>query len=131
QQQSGCAMPLPRAPLPVLLRPTRIRLGRTGVRDSAELSRKRRRSCRKFPGPGCLSPLPRSRLHPYAMQRVPAELSIRAESHGKQLRKIGRPVQADFLATNTGDRKSTRLNSSHRTISYAVFCLKKKKKKNK
>src|SRR5437667_9111778 len=37
---------------------------------------------------------------------------------------------------NTGrsagrDRKSTRLNSSHITISYAVFCLKKKKKKNK
>src|SRR5437762_8006339 len=28
------------------------------------------------------------------------------------------------------DRKSTRLNSSHRCISYAVFCLKKKKKKN-
>src|SRR5207248_9165312 len=28
------------------------------------------------------------------------------------------------------DRKSTRLNSSHRTISYAVFCLKKKKSKN-
>ena len=27
-----------------------------------------------------------------------------------------------------GDRKSTRLNSSHITISYAVFCLKKKKK---
>src|SRR5437867_7967151 len=31
---------------------------------------------------------------------------------------------------SNGDRKSTRLNSSHRTISYAVFCLKKKKKKN-
>src|SRR5947208_12925013 len=30
-----------------------------------------------------------------------------------------------------GDRKSTRLNSSHQIISYAVFCLKKKKKKNK
>src|SRR5438067_12084458 len=29
------------------------------------------------------------------------------------------------------DRKSTRLNSSHVSISYAVFCLKKKKKKNK
>src|SRR5437762_9686697 len=29
------------------------------------------------------------------------------------------------------DRKSTRLNSSHRCISYAVFCLKKKKKHNK
>src|SRR5258708_31244393 len=33
----------------------------------------------------------------------------------------------DILA---GDRKSTRLNSSHQIISYAVFCLKKKKKKN-
>src|SRR5439155_23344383 len=31
----------------------------------------------------------------------------------------------------TGDRKSTRLNSSHVAISYAVFCLKKKKKKKK
>src|SRR2546426_7148784 len=30
-----------------------------------------------------------------------------------------------------GDRKSTRLNSSHLVISYAVFCLKKKKKRNK
>src|ERR1022692_5166073 len=30
----------------------------------------------------------------------------------------------------TIDRKSTRLNSSHLVISYAVFCLKKKKKKN-
>src|SRR5438105_7155378 len=29
-----------------------------------------------------------------------------------------------------GDRKSTRLNSSHEWISYAVFCLKKKKEKN-
>src|SRR5256885_5981300 len=29
-----------------------------------------------------------------------------------------------------GDRKSTRLNSSHLVISYAVFCLKKKKKQN-
>src|SRR5690349_24154662 len=31
-------------------------------------------------------------------------------------------------ATAAGDRKSTRLNSSHVEISYAVFCLKKKKK---
>src|SRR5438477_5876836 len=31
--------------------------------------------------------------------------------------------------SNTRDRKSTRLNSSHMSISYAVFCLKKKKKK--
>src|SRR5688572_30953021 len=32
--------------------------------------------------------------------------------------------------SNIADRKSTRLNSSHSQISYAVFCLKKKKKKN-
>src|SRR5258707_3969655 len=31
-------------------------------------------------------------------------------------------------AERSGDRKSTRLNSSHANISYAVFCLKKKKK---
>src|SRR3712207_7066333 len=35
-----------------------------------------------------------------------------------------------LLAAITGDRKSTRLNSSHANISYAVFCLKKKKKNN-
>src|SRR5690242_21147243 len=34
------------------------------------------------------------------------------------------------LSAFAGDRKSTRLNSSHMSISYAVFCLKKKKKKN-
>src|SRR5256885_5052940 len=33
-------------------------------------------------------------------------------------------------ASHDADRKSTRLNSSHLVISYAVFCLKKKKKKN-
>src|SRR5437867_9717994 len=35
----------------------------------------------------------------------------------------------DLAGQRQTDRKSTRLNSSHRTISYAVFCLKKKKKK--
>src|SRR5438034_5766642 len=34
-------------------------------------------------------------------------------------------------AETAGDRKSTRLNSSHTVISYAVFCLKKKKEKKK
>src|SRR5690349_22380597 len=34
---------------------------------------------------------------------------------------------AAYLAANPEDRKSTRLNSSHVEISYAVFCLKKKK----
>src|SRR5438552_14866469 len=40
-----------------------------------------------------------------------------------QLRRV---KQGFFME---GDRKSTRLNSSHQIISYAVFCLKKKKKK--
>src|SRR5205085_7367472 len=37
----------------------------------------------------------------------------------------------DLTKIVTGDRKSTRLNSSHSQISYAVFCLKKKKKQKK
>src|SRR2546422_7146048 len=45
-------------------------------------------------------------------------------------------ARADSLTSHVpwypaGDRKSTRLNSSHGYISYAVFCLKKKKKKHK
>src|SRR5207248_11656638 len=39
----------------------------------------------------------------------------------------GAGIRSSGAASATGDRKSTRLNSSHRTISYAVFCLKKKK----
>src|SRR5437667_11365796 len=38
-------------------------------------------------------------------------------------------VRLHGVASSWKDRKSTRLNSSHITISYAVFCLKKKKKK--
>src|SRR2546430_8506960 len=38
------------------------------------------------------------------------------------------PVHAENTGENSPDRKSTRLNSSHSQISYAVFCLKKKKK---
>src|SRR5207248_10675487 len=53
-------------------------------------------------------------------------------------RRIARGREADgrevlrlvLLQRDDLDRKSTRLNSSHRTISYAVFCLKKKKKNN-
>src|SRR5256886_8770386 len=37
------------------------------------------------------------------------------------------PCESGSLQTPTSDRKSTRLNSSHSQISYAVFCLKKKK----
>src|SRR5256885_9541257 len=40
------------------------------------------------------------------------------------------PTGRLMLDTIDGDRKSTRLNSSHLVISYAVFCLKKKKQSN-
>src|SRR3712207_7517851 len=44
-------------------------------------------------------------------------------------RELGIPhVEIDALFHGPQDRKSTRLNSSHANISYAVFCLKKKKK---
>src|SRR3712207_8320212 len=51
-----------------------------------------------------------------------------------QTRPDGRPAPAgqwdepDDTTGSYADRKSTRLNSSHANISYAVFCLKKKKK---
>src|SRR5688572_32331791 len=40
-------------------------------------------------------------------------------------------IEVPLFYQGQGDRKSTRLNSSHSQISYAVFCLKKKKKKKK
>src|SRR2546421_8120824 len=40
------------------------------------------------------------------------------------------PGLAQRMSAGTGDRKSTRLNSSHDQISYAVFCLKKKKSRS-
>src|SRR5690554_7185605 len=46
--------------------------------------------------------------------------------HGEALGRWAQMADPDFLDR---DRKSTRLNSSHVRISYAVFCLKKKKKK--
>src|SRR5205807_4846264 len=46
------------------------------------------------------------------------------------VRKLAFKFRGGALASNRPlDRKSTRLNSSHLVISYAVFCLKKKKKK--
>src|SRR5438105_12038835 len=53
--------------------------------------------------------------------------------NGERVRAHLSPALADkpvgLLAARDLDRKSTRLNSSHEWISYAVFCLKKKKKK--
>src|SRR5438552_19053103 len=51
-----------------------------------------------------------------------------ARAAGRQARSPRqRPERDARLLAAGGDRKSTRLNSSHQIISYAVFCLKKKK----
>src|SRR5207248_11159612 len=50
-----------------------------------------------------------------------------AKEHQQIYAQAARLVQSPKLQAFDLDRKSTRLNSSHRTISYAVFCLKKKK----
>src|SRR2546427_5179210 len=59
-------------------------------------------------------------------------LPIYDADHGRTVgRSDGWTVKPSFRAivgTKLRDRKSTRLNSSHSQISYAVFCLKKKKK---
>src|SRR5690625_6548708 len=64
---------------------------------------------------------PRSTLFPYTtLFRSPVRISMASSCPPTcriRIRHVG------------GDRKSTRLNSSHVAISYAVFCLKKKKKK--
>src|SRR5689334_25203843 len=56
-----------------------------------------------------------------------------AKSQRKDAKAQSRKGFLSFLSTQhsalSTDRKSTRLNSSHSSISYAVFCLKKKKKK--
>src|SRR5256885_7497671 len=64
---------------------------------------------------------PRSTLFPYTtlFRSIPVLLPQGEEAAHQRT--------ADLLARFEGDRKSTRLNSSHLVISYAVFCLKKKK----
>src|SRR3712207_9548079 len=75
---------------------------------------------------------PRSTLFPYTtLFRSKEALGARG-GRGKQppdqLRGRGaRPAAAHRVQAVAVDRKSTRLNSSHANISYAVFCLKKKK----
>src|SRR5258708_27234441 len=56
--------------------------------------------------------------------RFPPVLSPLCEATLESSRKPGKS-QVLFRAAGKGDRKSTRLNSSHQIISYAVFCLKK------
>src|SRR5437588_5835578 len=68
---------------------------------------------------------PRSTLFPYTTL-------FRSHSGSTQLtRPVSDVFQSGLRHEIAQDRKSTRLNSSHTVISYAVFCLKKKKKKYK
>src|SRR5689334_23500803 len=66
---------------------------------------------------------PRSTLFPYTtLFRSSATSHARSEATAMVTRLASRDAIGKL------DRKSTRLNSSHSSISYAVFCLKKKKK---
>src|SRR5258708_12428699 len=62
---------------------------------------------------------PRSTLFPYT--------TLFRSGDGRAARLGPDPVACCASAASYRDRKSTRLNSSHQIISYAVFCLKKKK----
>src|SRR2546427_3257159 len=79
---------------------------------------------------------PRSTLFPYTTlfrsERYASVMNTVLNLRDSQLfivgaSKVEQSNRALFM-TITADRKSTRLNSSHSQISYAVFCLKKKKK---
>src|SRR2546427_4452299 len=77
---------------------------------------------------------PRSTLFPYTTLfrshlRFGAAAAADAEPRVQRLRQHVTPDREDEVVERAvQDRKSTRLNSSHSQISYAVFCLKKKKK---
>src|SRR2546427_7631433 len=79
---------------------------------------------------------PRSTLFPYTtLFRSPGRLARAARVGARRRRETGHGPEEESRgsgqrkAARARDRKSTRLNSSHSQISYAVFCLKKKKKK--
>src|SRR2546430_3734633 len=83
---------------------------------------------------------PRSTLFPYttlfrshAHDAMNKELLANASGISNSTPPVQRPSalgQGNGAIGTAEDRKSTRLNSSHSQISYAVFCLKKKKKKH-
>src|SRR5690349_24238408 len=56
---------------------------------------------------------------------------VQAEVPSVEIPVVPSNTPGNAVAESLPDRKSTRLNSSHVEISYAVFCLKKKKKKRK
>src|SRR3712207_8936778 len=76
---------------------------------------------------------PRSTLFPYTTLFRSNFQVWKITSKGLLMLQKGRPFQIheeeSYQENLIRDRKSTRLNSSHANISYAVFCLKKKKKK--
>src|SRR5258708_24953546 len=76
---------------------------------------------------------PRSTLFPYTtLFRSLAVLVLQDEGAVAVQHAAAAALQRGrVLAAVQADRKSTRLNSSHQIISYAVFCLKKKKQKDK
>src|SRR5207249_10779471 len=85
-----------------------------------------------------LPPPPRSPLFPYTTLfrshdagRLRGSPVRGVPSRSPSRRRSGRPRCGVAGVGKELDRKSTRLNSSHVSISYAVFCLKKKKKKTK
>src|SRR2546422_6191235 len=75
---------------------------------------------------------PRSTLFPYTtLFRSRANCATGEDGKMWTLLLLGFALSLDSFRVSLGlgtDRKSTRLNSSHGYISYAVFCLKKKKK---
>src|SRR5690349_23751228 len=73
---------------------------------------------------------PRSTLFPYTtlFRSRPGRRRTAPPRRRPRARSCRRPCRADG-GREKPDRKSTRLNSSHVEISYAVFCLKKKKRK--
>src|SRR3712207_7665403 len=66
---------------------------------------------------------------PHAVEAFGTKLVVFADSRGALhvLDAFCRHMGGDLTMGTVKDRKSTRLNSSHANISYAVFCLKKKK----
>src|SRR5438034_6220029 len=74
-----------------------------------------------------IRPPPRSTLFPYTtLFRSDPEHLLRLRLDGHPRRRRLRHAKSRRIV-RARDRKSTRLNSSHTVISYAVFCLKKKK----
>src|SRR3712207_7556468 len=82
---------------------------------------------------------PRSTLFPYTtlfrsvlpgrLRRAQRDVGLPDGRRHVGLRvELGEADAAGHVEDHSGDRKSTRLNSSHANISYAVFCLKKKNK---